>query len=444
MGGALEGLLRDLREGRGYRFLDPWAYSPKSLALAVPIVREGPVGERRYLLLDEIPGGIAVRDEGSIRKLLAENRIDKPVFVRSGCILEGKTQPRVVKYGVVIEPGSRASLEVFCVAEREPIRRGSSLKPGRDLPAYFLARRFRDLDQHLMWSAIRVFSEERLAHRAYSLGFDLTKALDALERARGELAKVVEKVPVFKGQVGVAVVDPKGVYALELFDHPDSWSAIARKAAERFAEVLAEQQEYQVFKPSREGVFQAIHDFLEKLSGCRERVAVRGRSSETVLLEGDGVYGEYTVLEGEVIHLLAAREEDLFRGWLREMPRILPMRFTPRRIEEDLGRMSFFSVEYLTPPRVPRPAGPRYISVERARHLLLDVLKLLKEGPKTWSEIERRLRGRASTATLSRRLKECLEEGLVVKTVRENGKAAYQLTARGQALVEDLEGRSYP
>ena len=44
------------------------------------------------------------------------------------------------------------------------------------------------------------------------------------------------------------------------------------------------------------------------------RRVVRGKRSETVLLEGDGVYGECTVLEGEVIHLLAAREEGYSRG----------------------------------------------------------------------------------------------------------------------------------
>jgi len=43
-----------------------------------------------------------------------------------------------------------------------------------------------------------------------------------------------------------------------------------------------------------------------------------------------------------------------------------------------------------------------------------------------------------STATLSKRLKNGLRHGLIVKNIRQNGRVIYELTAKGKALLEQV------
>ena len=64
------------------------------------------------------------------------------------------------------------------------------------------------------------------------------------------------------------------------------------------------------------------------------------------------------------------------------------------------------------------------------------VLEALQEGGKTWSALEAELGKEMSTATLSKRLKNGIRHGLVVKTLRPDGKVVYELTAKGKALLD--------
>jgi len=435
VGPELLALLGDLKAQRTYRFLEPWMYTSRSLALAVPIVRTD-YGARSYLVLDEVPGALNVRDIGEIRKLMARNQIDKPVFVRGGCILEGSTQPRAVRFGVVVEPQAEQTIEVVCVHETGPIRRGAELRPSLDVPSKLSLALLKG-EQRAVWDEVRGYSMSLLMERPtreirapmheVSLRLltvsNLAEAMRELERAKREIIDVVEKFPNVKDQVGVVIIDTKGVYAIELFDHPDSWDAIAKKAGRKFAEVLAEQQEAPIFKPDKEAVFDAIMIFLDKLRTCQEKEAFRSHNSYTRLIEGDDIVGEYTALKGSVIHLMATRAEEhpppfFFRRYL---PLVTTHLRAPRTMElmvaeeEHKARMS-----------------------RRVEESLYRVLSVLREGGKTWSEIEEALSGTLSPATISRRLKNGINQGLISKALRENGRVVYELTAKGIALLERL------
>ncbi len=67
---------------------------------------------------------------------------------------------------------------------------------------------------------------------------------------------------------------------------------------------------------------------------------------------------------------------------------------------------------------------------------LYKVLEALEDGGKPWSDIEALLAREMSTATLSKRLKDGMRHGLIVRSLRENGRVIYELTAKGKALLE--------
>ena len=352
---ALLPLLADLREQRTFAFEEPWRLSSRSLGLAVPIVRKE-YGPRGYVLLEELPGGVEVRDSGSIRRLIARSGVEKPVFIRGGLVMKGETQPRAVRFSVVILPGEEKAIEALCVDEARPIRTMARMAPARDVPARVLKELVKG-DQAGVWREVRTLQMEVVPRYAKPMGemifprhrarerargrareerrvstrrfrvigpeimhfrlrlrppitTDLLRISEALEEARKDIRDVIERFPLLKDQVGVVILDAKGVYAMELFDHPDSWSAIAKNAGRKFAEVLAEQAEFGVFKPDKEGIMEAIRAFLDKLAACDEEVVFKNRLSQTAVLRGEGVQGEYTVLEGSVIHLMAMRSEE--------------------------------------------------------------------------------------------------------------------------------------
>lgn len=65
----------------------------------------------------------------------------------------------------------------------------------------------------------------------------------------------------------------------------------------------------------------------------------------------------------------------------------------------------------------------------RARKGTPEVIEELKEGMLTWKEMEDKIQ--LSTRTLSKRLKEGMEEGVIDKLERSsNGKSAYSLSAK--------------
>ncbi len=365
----LKPLLDDLAEQRTFRFEEPWRLSSKALGLAVPIVRTE-YGERAYLVLDEIPGGVDIRDSGEIRRLIAKSGVDKPVFIRGGVLVKGETQPRAIRFGVVVLPGEERPIEAFCVHDVRPIRTGAKMWMAGDAPVELYAS-LASGDQTEVWDRIRTRAltiaervrARRAARRAgpimeepameiireapcyyasarYMLPTDLIAIEEALEEADRRIQDVIERFPLIKDQVGVAVLDAKGVFAMELFDHPDSWSAIAKNAGRKFAEVLAEEGDYEVFRPDKEGIAQAIRAFIEKLGACDEREVFKNKVAKTFLLKGEDVYGEYTVLEDSVIHLMAVRAEERFRPYIRMAERFFEA--APARREGRLARIARF------------------------------------------------------------------------------------------------------
>ncbi|RLE91407.1 MAG: hypothetical protein DRN04_12845, partial [Thermoprotei archaeon] len=82
---TLLNLIDDLERQETFRFLEPWRYSSKSLALVIPIVKVR-YGSREYIVIDEVPGILSIRDAGTVGKVVVENSSDKHVFIRGGCI----------------------------------------------------------------------------------------------------------------------------------------------------------------------------------------------------------------------------------------------------------------------------------------------------------------------------------------------------------------------
>jgi len=404
----------------GYRFGDPWRPRDRSIALVVPILRTGDVGVRDYVLLEEVGDGVEVRDTGRIGGLSVRNSTGKPVFIRGGTVLKGAgTQSRAVRFGTVVQPRKTLTVESRCVHASHPIVTGRRFKPVAQAPRVVYSA-LASGSQQAVWSAVSNFARASarlgLTETPMIAYDDLVAVTSEIDKAKDLVRKAVEGLPIYESQVGAVVLDIHGVVAFELFDHPDSWKALAKSVVKSLADVLSEESE--LFEPNRGKVEQAIHKFLAKLLDADEEKVWEDSGSATFLIKGEGVVGEYTVLDGKLIHLFAAKSDE------REIRRTAPEQpwyETTVRRPAERWRIGWMRTML---------NNPTYTC---------DIVSRLTDRAMTWSELYEDLRRTSSisTRTLSKWLKRMESTGYIAKITRENGKKAYMATAKALAELEE-------
>lgn len=424
-------MLEEILEA-GYEFGEPWRFNQRSLSVVVPILRRNP-GDRNYVLLQEVKDKVQIVDGGSIGKTVVKNPTGKTVFVRKGTLLKGATQERAVTVGTIVLPEMTKEVEVHCVHASRGIRAGARFKPlnvvaPRQVMDSFMARS----GQGVTWGAVSQ-ATSYFAAMAPTVEpvtgplDDLIGVLEQTQRFKDEVEKVLEKVPGdLEDQVGVAIVDVKGVLGLERFDHADSWKAFSNSVIRNYADILAEETS-DLFEVKMEKVIPAVRSFIEKLGGLKREVVAETEGSKTYALDGDDIVGEYTDLKGRVIHLIASRREEKPPRSPTPLP-ILLRSPTPRRSPE--------APPLTTTVRPPEDWYTRYETYFKGKGAFGFLRSLSK--PKTWTDLERSLD--LSTKTLSRRIDEAKSLNLVNQKPRlENGRLTYRLTENGKKAIKWAE-----
>jgi len=425
-------IIEKLIKGDGYRFGEPWRTSSKALSFVVPIIQEAPSSSRNYYVVEEVKDRVTIEDTGHIGEVRVKGDIDKPVFFRGGGVLEGVgTQSRAVKFDVVVIPQREETIKVLCVHASHPISTGRKFRVRGVAPRpVFMA--LASGDQYATWSAVSNYSRtlwqaSATSPRTTTAPFysdNLVTVMETVERFREDVKKKLEKIPAtLQNQVGVVVIDAKGVVGLELFDHPDSWKAFSDSIIRHYEDVLTEEAEADIFKLDEEKIVPTIKNFLEKAKNCKEEQVWKGEAGTTYALKGDEIVGQYTTIEDKTIHLILAREEKTES--LHEVPtyRIL---YTDRYASEGTRTTSATSDLPQVTWEYTLQSPQRYFE-RRGAYTFLDEIS---EKPKTWRELEPKFR---SPVTLSRRMKEAVRLGLAEKTIRPtNGRTVYRITDKGK------------
>lgn len=298
--------------------------------------------------------------------------VRKPVFVRTGTIFKGQgTQSRTSGMGIVLEPGKENLIDVFCVHASHRIATHSGFltmmdtvprkiedvlaSPSKNQAKVWKATAIRGVRAritrcpecgssrllqtyeaelvcmqcgYVAAPTLRSDSDERRIRRirvdaplisAYNRVFspmsswhardNLVANLDEMAKFNQEVEEMLSKVPAdLDNQVGVVIIDSRGVLGLEMFDHPDSWRAFSRSIVRNYADVLAkERAKGSLFELKTDRVPDTIKSFLEKAQGLSETSVFRNRLCETRMFSGE-LAGEYTTLWSDVIHLILKRK----------------------------------------------------------------------------------------------------------------------------------------
>ena len=419
----MQDLLSDLKKGR-YEFKEPWRATDKSLTIVVPIVCSSH-GKRSYVVLEEVKDKVRIVDTGGIDALRVEGSIDDSTFIRGGTMLKGSTQERATQFGFVITPSKSETIPVHCIHASRGIRAGAALNIAESAPMRVYSSMLRHRNQRETWLEVERYNDEIGAHKL-EFGYarlrptrdDLLQTVEAMRDFDKDLREILKRIPDYLNQVGTVIIDPDGIVGLEIYDHPDSWKAFSETIVRSFGDSLAKEDKTGLFKPDVNLVNSFIQDFLDLVARFKEETVYARKKTETVVLRGSGYVGEYTCLEGKTIHVLVTRSADAkyndnVKERVRDYRPVFRMASPVNSGESSVQR--FFNW------------GKRKTSKGK------EVMTALNLEPKTWTDLESKLE--MSKATLSSRLKELQERGVVEKYGASNGTYRYGLTAIGQDLL---------
>jgi len=137
---------------------------------------------------------------------------------------------------------------------------------------------------------------------------DLLGHLKKRDEGRALLDEMMQKVPLFDGQAGAVLFNPVGVVAVECFDHPESWKAIKKEVIEKLGNKIMKEQAEHLFELQQDKIPTFLDKFIDKLTNHKERTIRKDSFTETRIIVGDGLVGEYTIVLGRVVHVLLTRD----------------------------------------------------------------------------------------------------------------------------------------
>ena len=302
-----------------FSFGESWRYSEDSLVAVLPILRDLEK-KRGYLLLRE-PTDVSVSDTGQINRIRINNKGKKPVYIRMGELFTGKSQERMATRSYVVMPQEIVDIEVRCVHASKGIRSGEDMKPNGIAPSTFDSQlsnssfRGRRVSQRDTWNTVGSISAsfsttlsdstEGFVSPSMAFSDDLRSNLKKFSK---QIDKILEKVPYFSNQVGLAMIGTNGVRGVEAFDLKQSWKVLKDDIVQKEGENIAEMKKDSPFEYKKERAVKVVKDVL-KLD-FEEKVLFKNKDCRIIGLNSEKYTGEITELNGEVIHFMIVRKKD--------------------------------------------------------------------------------------------------------------------------------------
>ena len=319
----------------GYRLGELWRHTDKSLGGVMPIILDNDT-EREYVMMEETKDTLTLTDSGRIDLIKATSKVNKPVFVRMGTAFKGSTQERAADVSVIIMPDKEQEITVKCIHASKGIKTGAQFSYAGSVP-HFVERGFAmSAGQSETWGRVSQhnerccersqFSENRQMNNSPSfvsrltgrsnmsaMSFtqydDLIGTREKLKEYNKDSTEILKKIPSVEGQVGCIIFDQKGVFSLELYDHPLSWKAYHQSIYEKYEDILLDTQVEPLFSLNKESLPKLIQAFISDIKSATTKEVKNTKDFKTCLFEKT-VIGEYTELNGKLIHLLGIRKED--------------------------------------------------------------------------------------------------------------------------------------
>ncbi len=398
---------------------EPWKL-PKASGFLIPLIRQPPHPERNYILLQEAENQVDFRDSGGISGVDTLNKTEKNVYIRKGTMLKGTgTQSRASVTSFVLTPDKNYKrIPVNCIHQSHGIIRGSKFKAEGVAPMEVYSSLG---EQSSTWASISDYTSKiqkrMFNHQRTSIRLDNLLGVESLIKTEEDV--VVDAMKNIPGdhvnQIGVAVFDLKGVVAVELFNHPDSWKAFSQSIIRSYRQVLTEEAG-DLIEIRTDKAKEVFKRYLEKLHELKRTLITENTVSKVWDLRDTEIEGELTEVEGEEIHLTLNRVSDKPRG-----DPSFGQQLSLLRVEESIPRAQA-QIKLINDDN-----SVQFIQKRGAYSILSE----LAQAPQRFKELLDNVD--VSRGTLASRIKEAEESGLIEKGIRKsNGSPAYTLTEEGK------------
>ena len=296
---ALNGMIKQIaQETDGYKIGVPWKPTTASAVFIVPISKKTLI-PRQYVTS---PGGsqwLVVQDTGPISSVTVKNISGIIIFLAAGQILAGNTQPRCVATSIVIQPRETRTVNVFCIYASHGISNGAGMTIDVDVPRPLVQVLCdpRRNNQHDVWDEVT-----KITGDIGSEGVPRDDLKGNLDVDRKASQPFLSQIPEIPGQIGMAVFVGSGIYSLQIFDSPDSWSERRKAIIERELSVLnrsVDRSELdEGLKPSE--IFSLLREFISHDFEYEE--VEKGCGWQTMVVNAGSHSGEATILNDRVIN----------------------------------------------------------------------------------------------------------------------------------------------
>jgi DNA-binding HxlR family transcriptional regulator len=252
-----------------------------------------------------------------------------------------------------------------------------------------------------------------------------------LQDFKKDIEKVIKNIPTLSNQVGVVIIDTRGIIGLESFDHPDSWKAIAKDVYKRYANDLAQKYESPIMRIDEGKLLNEIASLLKEISQAEGKIVFTDKIASTFAVNTKSHLAEYTELDGKLIHIVVLRKEKEDEQAYTPSRQFEPMPFRPRRplrLQRQTGEVW----------RTANLYQPNQISTYDSQEIWRrkgtgTILLSLSEGTESWSALRKDKRlSSLSPNTLSSGLKALQSSGLVTRDINTR---KYKPTAYGKKMM---------
>jgi hypothetical protein len=287
----------------GVKIAEPLVY--RELAVYPVLVDDVALLHGRWLSLDAaILRGVLVVSEkggGSVPVVWVENRSpDQTLFMMTGEVIAGGKQTRTIRHDVVLAPGQKIDLEVFCVeAHRWSGEAKFSAGSKTMLPQSIQGALRMGADQSKVWSEVARNNASLKAENATG-SLDLALKAGPVRKRLDEVRqRIVPEVP--SGTTGFIFVAHGRALGAELFGSEDLARQLLPKLLDSYAVdyvILGEPRENR----RGESDHRVAIDFFERV--CRagsQRSATPGSGAGIRTREG-GLLGDGVSLDGTLVH----------------------------------------------------------------------------------------------------------------------------------------------
>ena len=285
------------------RIAEPVTY--RHLAVYPVLVSDEVKLRGKWLTLDVAisRGVLAVTEKGgggSVPVVVVENRSrNEHVFIMAGEVISGGKQARTVRRDVVLAPGQRIELDVFCVEARRWEGGKQFSSAGALVPQSIQKELRRGADQERVWSEIARNNRALEAENptgSLELAIKAGPVRDKLSEVR---RSIIPKVP--EGTVGFIFVDCGRPLGGELFGNEEVARSLLPKLLDSYAVdcvLLGKARPRSELRPHHDAAVELFHRICRAGS---ERTDTPG-SGAGIRTRTGGLLGDGVSLGGSLVH----------------------------------------------------------------------------------------------------------------------------------------------